>query len=759
MAGLFDEPTVAFAQVAVERGVDAFQDGLTYGIPERLSYIQPGHLVTVPLGRGNTPTSAWVLSVHNEPPTAPKQIKQIYECNNTSIQLPSDLLSLASWMSQYYVTPIGPTLATMLPGPVRQGTGTTTRELVDLPDELPEIESLSEKQQAIVRAIQSLPIEDRPIDKQTLTKLAQLKSQSSIQTMIKHGRLVTKRVTRIEAQWLKHTQSFSIPEHLTDEQQNAFDAIASTMDSGYSSHLLHGVTGSGKTEVYIRLIQRVIEQGGSALVLVPEISLTPQTAAKLISRFPNQKVAILHSTLTRAQRHQQWALISEGKADIILGVRSAVFAPIPEGKLKLVIVDEEHESSYKQDSAPRYNGRDIAIRRAWMAKCPIVLGSATPSMESWWNATVRNISTLHTMKHRAPGLVVPHIELINMSHEFTDDGGDFALFSERLVQAMKTALDANGQVLILLNRRGFAPWIVCKERACDWLMKCDHCDSAMVFHRKKPLQSSGFVRCHHCGKEQRIPKSCPDCESKVIVRGAGTQRAEELLRNMLDIEWTAIARLDSDSATSASTIQKTLEKFGDGEIRVLLGTQMIAKGLDFPNVKLVGVLNADASIDLPDFRASERTYQLVSQVCGRCGRGTGESIAIIQTRDPDLQPIKLASKGSYETFANAELAFRNGAGLPPASRMVRFVIRHQNEQTAKGKSEALFERLKSLGHSDIQLNAPIPCVIPRIADFYRFECTALAPTSMVLQAFLEEARNIMTIGRELAVDVDPIALL
>ena len=260
---------------------------------------------------------------------------------------------------------------------------------------------------------------------------------TEVESILANGMLVTKRVTRIEAQWLKHSQSFSIPDKLTDEQQNVLDSIAKTMGNGYSSHLLHGVTGSGKTEVYIQLIMRAIEQGGSALILVPEISLTPQTAARLISRFPNQKAAILHSTLTRAQRHQQWALISEGKADIILGVRSAVFAPIPEGKLKLIIVDEEHESSYKQDSAPRYNGRDIAIRRAWMSKCPIVLGSATPSMESWWNATVRNISSLHTLKHRAPGLVIPSIELINMKHEFTDDGQDFALFSDRLVEAMK----------------------------------------------------------------------------------------------------------------------------------------------------------------------------------------------------------------------------------------------------------------------------------------------------------------------------------
>ena len=247
MAGLFDEPTVAYAQVAVERGVDAFQDGLTYGIPERLSHIQPGHLVTVPLGRGNTPTSAWVLSIHNELASLPKQVKQIYDCNNASIQLPSDLLSLATWMSQYYVTPIGPTLSTMLPGPVRQGTGTTTRELVDLAYELPPLETLNDKQQAIVHAIESLPDEERPIDKPKLAKLANLKSQSAIQTMIKHGMLVTKRVTRIEAQWLKHSQSFSIPDKLTDEQQNVLDAIAKTMGNSSPRNFINA-TNRCKTD-------------------------------------------------------------------------------------------------------------------------------------------------------------------------------------------------------------------------------------------------------------------------------------------------------------------------------------------------------------------------------------------------------------------------------------------------------------------------------------------------------------------------------
>ena len=410
MAGLFDKPSVSFVQVAVERGVDQFPDGLTYGVSAELDPIKVGQLVTVPLGRGNTPTQAWVIQTSSEPPDflKGKEIKQVFEKERDAICLPNDLVELAQWMSQYYFTPIGPTLATMLPGPVRHSTGLVTRQLVDLPEEpIPDIKTTA-KQQLVLDTLAAIPQSERPIEPSQLIKRANIGSRSPIDRLIERGQLTCHQVTRVEATWFRQSVDNTIPDKLTGEQQHAIKSICETMP-GYSSHLLFGVTGSGKTEVYIRLIEQAIAHDGVALVLVPEISLTPQTAARLMGRFPDKRIAILHSALTKSQRHQQWSLIAQGNADIVIGARSAVFAPIPKDNLRIIVVDEEHDYSFKQDQAPRYHGRDVAIRRAWMADCPIILGSATPSMESWWNATQRHISTLHELTSRAPGLVSPEI--------------------------------------------------------------------------------------------------------------------------------------------------------------------------------------------------------------------------------------------------------------------------------------------------------------------------------------------------------------
>ena len=761
MAGLFDEPSVKYARVAVERGVDQFPDGLTYGVPERLLPLNAGQLVTVPLGRGNTPTSAWVLSIRDEAPElAPgKETKQIYEKDRDTIALLPDILDLAIWMSQYYCAPIGPSLSTMLPGPVRQGTGIVTRQLVDLAENPPTDVRITPKQQVVLDTLANLPKHALPIEPSALMKLAGLGSKSPIDKLIAHKQLRCHRVSRIEATWFKQALDARVPQQLTDEQTNVIDAIGATVNTGYSSHLLFGVTGSGKTEIYIRLIQQAIAQGGTALVLVPEISLTPQTAARLMGRFPDKRIAILHSALTKSQRHQQWALVAEGKADIVLGARSAVFAPLQDEQLKIIIVDEEHDHSYKQDNAPRYNGRDVAIRRAWTSKCPIILGSATPSMESWWNATRRNVSTLHKLTKRAPGLTAPSIEVVDMRKERIHGEIGYPILSSRLQTAINQTLATEGQILLLLNRRGFAPWIACASRTCGWMLKCDHCDASMVYHRKKPLEQAGFVRCHHCSTEQRVPKTCPDCSKKVIQLGAGTQRVEAFLRESLQIPSEQIARLDTDTTRKASDLHTTLERFGAGEIRVLLGTQMIAKGLDFPNVKLVGIIDADTAIDLPDFRASERTYQLVSQVCGRCGRGEGSATAIIQTFSPDAPAIILASKTEYETFATNELQFRQNAFVPPACRMARFIIKDNSFERTAVRADSLLARLQSIDAIGMTFSPVAPCVLPRIADRFRFDLTVTSATSQSMQNFLQEARKIIKSGRDVAIDVDPLSML
>ena len=759
MAGLFDEPSVSYVQVAVERGVDQFQHGLTYGGPQRLHPLQIGQLVTVPLGKGNSPTKAWVIETANEPPSLPKgkETKQVYEKDRDAISLPEDLVALAKWMSQYYFTPIGPTLATMLPGPVRHGTGLVTRQLVDIATNPPQA-SITKKQQLVLDTLAALPTSERPLEPSSLMKLANIGSRSPIDRLIANDQLTCHHVTRVEATWFRQAVDNSIPDKLTEEQTEAVDSISPTL-SGYSSHLLFGVTGSGKTEVFIRLIEKAIADGGVALYLVPEISLTPQTAARLMGRFPDKRIAILHSALTKSQRHQQWALVASGKADIVLGARSAVFAPIQPDQLRIIIVDEEHDNSFKQDQAPRYHGRDIAIRRAWMANCPVVLGSATPSMESWWNATCRNISTLHELTKRAPGLVSPEIEVVDMKYERRQNEIGYAVLSKTLERSIHQTLAKGGQVLLLLNRRGFAPWIACSSRTCGWMMKCDHCDSSMVYHRRKPLEQAGFVRCHHCSTEQRVPKQCPDCSKKIIQLGAGTQRVEAILRETLQIPCEQIARLDSDTMRKSSELHAMLDKFGKGEIKVLLGTQMIAKGLDFPNVQLVGVIDADTAIDLPDFRAAERTYQIVSQVCGRCGRGEGNAKAIIQTFSPNAAPIHLASKSAYKQFATEELAFRQATHVPPITRMARFIIRDRTFENAAGRADSLSDRLRSIASEGVTVSAASTCVLPRIADRFRFDVIVTAPTSQTLQAFLKLARKSVCASRDLAVDIDPISML
>jgi primosomal protein N' (replication factor Y) len=333
------------------------------------------------------------------------------------------------------------------------------------------------------------------------------------------------------------------------------------------------------------------------------------------------------------------------------------------------------------------------------------------------------------------------------------------VLSEKLEQSIHKTIATGGQVLLLLNRRGFAPWIACASRTCGWMMKCEHCDSSMVYHRRKPLEEAGFVRCHHCAMEQRVPKKCPECGRKIIQLGAGTQRVEALLRETLQIPSEQIARLDSDTMRKSSDLHAMLDRFGKGDIKILLGTQMIAKGLDFPNVQLVGVIDADTAIDLPDFRAAERTYQIVSQVCGRCGRGEGIAKAIIQTFSPEAGAIKLASQGAYEQFATAELSFRQSSQVPPATRMVRFIIKDNNFEQAACRADSLADRLRSIADDGIIISPPATCVFPRISDRFRFDVIVTSPTSKQLQSFLTSARKTVSASRDLVVDVDPISML
>jgi primosomal protein N' (replication factor Y) len=764
MPSLFpEEANAGYARIAVERGIDRYPDGLTYAVPRELSDLETGERVIVPLGRGGTPTTGYVVDRQPEAELDPDKVKWILRRDTSARGLPPDLMALAQWVAEYYQAPLGRTVAAMLPSAVRRGVGSVKRRLIEIAPGPHEDQKLTAKQRQVIDAINALPEGERPVDLIRLRQLAEIRTNGPVDRLIRSGMLVEHRRTEIEATWRVPPQRELIPDVPTPTQQHVIDAIGSHLGEGFSTHLLLGVTGSGKTEVYIRLIERMLEHGSIALVLVPEIALTPQTGGRLIGRFPNHRVAVLHSGLTEAQRHQQWSLAAAGEADIVLGARSAVFAPIPSERLGLIIVDEEHDSSYKQETTPRYHGRDTAIRRAQLTGCPVVLGSATPSLESWWNATRRGVAQLHRLPERAPGLTVPTVKIVDLVEERRRSNQGQMLLGPTLAAALDHTLTKGHQALLLLNRRGWANYISCSNRSCGWMLRCEHCDVNMVFHRAGDLPNGGFLRCHHCHTEIRLPKSCASCNSRIVKLGLGTQRIEaELCERWPELsEANGLRRVDSDSMRTMQDFHTALGDFAAGRARVLLGTQMIAKGLDVPGVRLVGVIDADTAMHMPDFRAVERTYQLVSQVAGRCGRGDAGGLAIVQTYDPTSPAISLAARHDYEGFAETELTDRIALGLPPATRLARIVVRDAKLPRAEETAARLALQLAQLAEDDIVIRGPVPCPIARIADSWRQQIEVYAPSASRLQTLLATARKQLLLepASRFQIDVDPRNML
>ena len=611
------------------------------------------------------------------------------------------------------------------------------------------------------------------------------------------------------------------PIKLNVDQDRVVNDIAKAAATGFGVHLIHGVTSSGKTEVYLRVIEAVraaaaraardrgtqghgnedggggegqgaraegggsevaasevssTESSGSArstdsdaaggdaiggvIVLVPEIALTPQTVSRFLTRF--DRVAVLHSGLTSAQRHEQWQRIRRGEADIVIGARSAVFAPL--SKVALIIVDEEHETSYKQDQAPRYHGRDVAIKRAHMHNAAILLGSATPSLESFYNATARGSYTLHSLPKRAAGQAMPKIQIVDMIAERRQRRG-IHLLTQRLEHAITITLREKAQAILLLNRRGYANYVACPDQRCGWIKSCEYCDANMVFHRMSESQGGGLVRCHYCGAEQSLPKLCPQSQHKVTTFGLGTQRVEEELATKFPD--ARLLRMDSDVMRTGRDYHHSLERFRSGEIDLLVGTQMIAKGLDFPNVRLVGVISGDTALHLPDFRAGERTFQLIAQVAGRAGRGDKSGVVVVQTFCPDDEVINLAARHDYDAFAAREIPQREAFGLPPAGRMARIVLRDIDDVALHRRATELAANLKQYNTSlnlDIRLRGPSMCAVARIAEHHRMQIELLAtpPQPAVrIQKLLTALRNakLLTSDTHTAVDVDPVDLL
>ncbi len=829
--GLAGDASRAYAVVAVERGLDAAGAGLTYTIPPVMADLAVGDRVVVPLGRNNKKVSGYVVQITDTSAFTRGRVKPVLE-RDPSVSLPPDLMDLARWISSYYCCPLGMVFNSMMPAGVKHGTGRVNRQVVRYLRDPNDDEKIPRLQRAALGVAKekrdtSDDKADGWINTKTLADLAGAKTTGPIKQLIQHGLLESKLDSRVESDLDLRAQQEAEPATrvtLNQGQAHAVTHLTEHLNEGFGVHLLHGVTGSGKTEVYLRLIEAAVKSGigGShsetsrsptpepgypttpgAIVLVPEIALTPQTVGRFISRFDS--VAVLHSGLTAAQRHAQWRRVRDGEANIVVGARSAVFAPL--ANLRLVIVDEEHESSYKQDQLPRYHARDVAIKRAQSLGIPVVLGSATPSLESYFNAVgsgagarvsgigkpseevehPASVSSRHPthdtrnpnyhlihLPDRVPGMRLPDVQIVDMQDERRHRRG-VHLMSRRLEQELERVLmggvspagepSGGGQAMLLLNRRGYANYIACPDHRCGWMMRCDHCDTTVVYHKNNQLPTGGYVRCHHCDAEQMLITTCPDSGHKVTVFGLGTQKVEEEL--IQKFPGVRVARMDSDTMRNARDYQQTLDSFRKGEIDILLGTQMIAKGLDFPGVRLVGVISADTALHMPDFRASERTFQLISQVAGRSGRSDQLGKVVVQTFSPDDPAIVLAAQHDYATFAHREIALRAEVGLPPISRMARIVIRDKDHLAGYENAKALARHLEAANRelgTQIRMRGPMPCPIARIADFHRqqIELIAAPPNAAgKLQKLMTALRNSRLLISDIttAVDVDPVSLL
>ncbi|MFE4711800.1 primosomal protein N' [Paenibacillus sp. NPDC056722] len=561
----------------------------------------------------------------------------------------------------------------------------------------------------------------------------------------------------------------SKPLPLTLEQQSVYSRIAATVDEQqHEVFLLHGVTGSGKTEIYLQCIQRCLDQGRQAVVLVPEISLTPQMVERFKGRF-GSGVAVMHSRLSAGERYDEWRKIREGKATVAVGARSAVFAPFT--NLGLIIMDEEHETSYKQEENPKYHARDVAVRRAEQCGAAVILGSATPSLESYHAA--RSQSDIHfspvllEMPSRALGNPLPKVQVVDMREELKD--GNRSMFSRRLHAALAERLERGEQTVLLLNRRGFSTFVMC--RSCGYVATCPECDISLTFHSR-----SNNLRCHYCGHAEPAPQLCPECGSEHIrFFGTGTQRVEEELGKLFP--GIRVIRMDVDTTTEKGSHEKLLGQFRDKKADVLLGTQMVAKGLDFPDVTLVGVITADSALNLPDFRAAEKTFQLLTQVAGRAGRHQLPGEVVVQSYTPEHYSIIHASGHDYHAFVRDELKHRRGLHYPPYCRLILVTLSHEQlplllrlaENYAlniQGKARQLrwYGSLDKLSADALDLLGPVASPLPRLKGRYRFQCMikwrgSIDAVGLARQVAAELEDSARDTGLQISIDVDPQMLM
>ena len=731
-----------------------------YLIPDALhDLVQAGRRVEVPLGRGNRKVTGYCVEVRHEsePQQTPYPLKSIVGVKDDTTLLSAEMLELTRWIADHYLARYGQVLEAAVPAGVRTASGTREVRFYRLNPsrlEMIEIEKLPTKQQRIVELLRGV---DHWLTADQICKRVH-SSVAPIQSLVKKGLVQTekKRVhqTDIQQEVLPREKALQ----LNADQQHAFDTIKTAIaQNTHETILIHGVTGSGKTEVYIQAIEEVIRYGRQAIVLVPEISLTPQTRQRFRSRF--DKVAVLHSHLSDAERHWHWQQIAQGDVQVVVGARSAVFAPV--ARLGLIVLDEEHETTFKQETVPRYHARDVAQRRAALHNIPLILGSATPALETWHHAQTGKYQ-LVSMPDRVLKRPLPHVTTVDLRLE-SRSGSSRGSISRQLHSAMTETLRDDGQIILLLNRRGYSTRIQCP--ACGVVVQCPQCEIALTHHRFGIAGGrQELALCHYCDYQIPIPPVCPDCGGdRIHYGGLGTQKLEEEVRARF--AGVPVLRMDSDTMQRPNAHEIALDRFRNGEIKILVGTQMIAKGLDFPNVTLVGVINADTALHFPDFRAGERTFQLVTQVAGRTGRGSQEGRVLVQTFTPEHLAIEAAIEHDFAQFAEKELPGREQFGYPPFCSMIRLIIRGPEEEATKKYAQHLAtacqNQMDDSPKANIRLLGPAPAPIAKLRDKFRYHFLLLSQEDTELRRMVAEVydRNPPPDSLQWIVDVDPQSLL
>ena len=695
------------AEVIIDTSVKSLNKTFDYEIPTDLSdKVIVGSRVFVPFGNQKNLEEGIVVKIKEMSEYKVKEIKGLQK-----EQIKSEYISLAKWMSYRYFCNIAECLKLMLP-PGRTAKDITKRvnektvncfEINKSEDEIKEALDnnliRSEKQKNVLEYLLNN-------GKSTMSDI-QLFNDASlavVNSLVKKG-FVRKEIEKVSRNPFVHKIGVkSVDLELTNEQQLAYNSIKNS-----GEYLLYGITGSGKTEIYLQLIEKMLKQGKSSIMLVPEISLTPQTIDRFIARFGEEEIAVLHSKLSTGERFDEWNKIKDGKAKIIIGARSAIFAPAQ--NLGLIVIDEEHDESYQSEASPRYDSIEVAEYLCNKFNIPLVLGSATPSMREFYKAKMGKINLL-TLSQRANNSTLPKVEIVDLRDELAN--GNKTMISYKLQEEIKKNIETKKQTILYFNRRGFSSFLMCQD--CGHTFKCDRCDITLTYHKVE-----NKLKCHYCGEEYQIPRECPQCGSKNIKYiGAGTQKLEEQIKEMFPMASTI--RMDIDTVSKKNSHESILDKFRQENINILIGTQMVVKGHHFPNVTLVGAIFADTSLNIGDFRANERTFQTLTQVAGRAGRGNDEGRVIIQTFNPENYAIQYSKTQNYDLFYSTEIGIRKQLKYPPFCDIIAIALTGNNEKNLVTFSKNIHMYLRDRVIKEkfgVLLYSPVQCPIYKIKDKYR----------------------------------------